>query len=662
MSRPLLVLDGDRLFENGVDTGPLVLTEGQKSKPMVIVERFSGSWVNFHEVPVTETEQQLSEAASRGRGVLCALEGRFQMADTGNANKRVYPNAIWERVFESNSTILERMTAGEMLSELDHPQDGETRLQRVVGRVSKIWRNESNAKEILGRMVIFATESGRQVKAIIDGGGRVGVSSRGQGSVVRMEGLDVVQSDFILETWDVVHNPSTPGAYPSVFPEATKVNSMSHPKITEAQNRFARLRAHASAKLSDDARGLLIAEVTDLRQSLTEASWGPAESPKAVSLAMDVGDFLRDLKEERVLTEARVQTEAKDDDAETDDDAESADDKNKDADDKKDDKEPRPTEADAVEEVLQRLYRVPVGSGLAEAISGARLAYRKYFRIEGPLTKAETAGIAQMVQRSPRVVTASEGKIRGRIRFSKRIDEATLPALVKKHRVNSSGVVVEFTDPALMTRIEKSVFDIPGVSASITWDERDRVVAECVAKYAPLLEAQTVRVLSEAKGTADSKAQLTELSVKLQAAKQLITTLANRTKIAESRLASQGTLLESAYLLIDALTNECREERMTGVVEGICSMNPNVDSLPGVLAKARNLTEAVAMTRKTVTTTHTKLPSLEPTTHAELLDLNEAAAKQREASRVESSNSKASPQMNPLAQGVMQGMRSVGGK
>jgi hypothetical protein len=109
-----------------------------------------------------------------------------------------------------------------MLGEADHPKDGETLLNRAAGKVTKLWRGENNHKELMGRMVIFDTTAGRNLKAIHDGGGRLGVSSRGNGSVVRIDGTDVVQSDYDLQTWDAVYSPSTPGAYPKEVEESTQ--------------------------------------------------------------------------------------------------------------------------------------------------------------------------------------------------------------------------------------------------------------------------------------------------------------------------------------------------------------------------------------------------------------------------------------------------------
>jgi len=217
----MLVLEGTNLFEKGMKVGKLELQEGQTSERFIIVESCPGP---LREVELTEAEKRhlntLSESNGRPNAkVLLTLEGVFQRADTDNANNRVYPNSIWKKVLEKDSKWLKSVQSGDMLGEADHPKDGETLLSRVACMVTDLRRNESADKEILGRVVVFDTAKGRDLKAIHEGGGRLGVSSRGQGSVVRMDGKDVVQEDYDLQTWDVVYNPSTPGAYPSEVTE-----------------------------------------------------------------------------------------------------------------------------------------------------------------------------------------------------------------------------------------------------------------------------------------------------------------------------------------------------------------------------------------------------------------------------------------------------------
>jgi hypothetical protein len=217
----MLVLEGNTIFDKGRPVGKLDLAEGQKSDRFCIVESCPGP---LTEVATTDADLASCKTLMESEGgvqpkILLTLEGVFQRSDTKNANNRIYPESIWKRVFEGGSKWLHSVDDGDMIGEADHPKDGETLMQRAAGRVTKIWRNEDNPKEILGRFVVFNTARGRDLKAIHDGGGRLGVSSRGNGSVVRLEGKDIVQDDYDLQTWDVVYNPSTSGAYPKEVTE-----------------------------------------------------------------------------------------------------------------------------------------------------------------------------------------------------------------------------------------------------------------------------------------------------------------------------------------------------------------------------------------------------------------------------------------------------------
>lgn len=216
----MLILEGrDTLWDKGKKVGKLELVEGERSEKFVIVERSAGP---LREGQLTETEERLVSTLTEGkkdRKVLLTLEGIFQRSDTPNANNRIYPDSIWKKVLEPGSKQLQAILDGDMLGEADHPKDGDTLLRRVACMVTDLRRCTEDKKAILGRIVIFDNAAGRDLKAIHEGGGRLGVSSRGQGSVVRMDGKDVVQQDFQADTWDCVYNPSTPGAYPSEMTE-----------------------------------------------------------------------------------------------------------------------------------------------------------------------------------------------------------------------------------------------------------------------------------------------------------------------------------------------------------------------------------------------------------------------------------------------------------
>lgn len=148
-------------------------------------------------------EYQIVESANGGFRV----EGVFQRSDVENANKRVYPRNVWEKVLADNNTQ-SAMESRAMFGELDHPADGKTSLKRVAHIITDLHLNEDGT--VTGGAEILPTPNGQILKTLFESGVQVGISSRGSGSV--RDGR--VQEDFKLSTFDFVARPSTPGAIP----------------------------------------------------------------------------------------------------------------------------------------------------------------------------------------------------------------------------------------------------------------------------------------------------------------------------------------------------------------------------------------------------------------------------------------------------------------
>lgn len=146
-------------------------------------------------------------------GVLMSVEGTFQRADVKNANKRIYPRNVWDKVL-ADSDVRERLQSRRMLGELDHPQSGATSLSRVSHVVTE--QEMLPTGEIRGRIDVLDTPAGKIASTLFEAGVQLGVSSRGDGSITTESGDSVVQDDFQLETYDLVLKPSTPGAFPRI--------------------------------------------------------------------------------------------------------------------------------------------------------------------------------------------------------------------------------------------------------------------------------------------------------------------------------------------------------------------------------------------------------------------------------------------------------------
>lgn len=139
------------------------------------------------------------------------LSGIMMQGALRNGNGRIYPTSeIAKAVQECQEKI---RTGNFIMGELNHPDSLTINLANVSHAITEIKMSGDNA---IGKMKLLNTPAGQIAKAIIDGGVRLGVSSRGTGNV--NESGDV--ADFSFVTMDIVSTPSAPGAYPNVVSEA----------------------------------------------------------------------------------------------------------------------------------------------------------------------------------------------------------------------------------------------------------------------------------------------------------------------------------------------------------------------------------------------------------------------------------------------------------
>lgn len=162
--------------------------------------------------------QQINESLSQNNGRLI-VTGTLQRADAKNQNGRVYPMELLQREAKkyAQSFIAERRALGE----LDHPDSSVVNLNNVSHNVLEMaW----NGNDLVGKVEVLPTPSGNILKALFQSGIRLGISSRGLGSVkeVMREGNATleVQPDFELIAFDFVSNPSTHGAFLSPVNES----------------------------------------------------------------------------------------------------------------------------------------------------------------------------------------------------------------------------------------------------------------------------------------------------------------------------------------------------------------------------------------------------------------------------------------------------------
>jgi hypothetical protein len=152
-----------------------------------------------------------SKRSERGNPI---VEGILATVEIKNGNGRYYKKDLWEREMDKYSQSIKEKRA---LGELDHPESQIINLKNVSHNISKVWWDGDN---IMGHIEILPTPSGNILKALIESGITVGVSSRGMGSLKENDGVLEVQDDFELLCWDFVSTPSNPGSYMNLVRES----------------------------------------------------------------------------------------------------------------------------------------------------------------------------------------------------------------------------------------------------------------------------------------------------------------------------------------------------------------------------------------------------------------------------------------------------------
>ena len=169
-------------------------------------------------LPFEISAQQINESLNENNGKLI-VSGILQRADAKNQNGRVYPQKILMREAEkyAKTFIRERRALGE----LDHPDSSVVNLQNASHNVTEMhWKG----RNLLGTVEVLGTPAGNILKELFKSGIKLGISSRGLGSVetISEAGGEEVQDDFELIAFDFVSNPSTHGAFMSPMNEGVE--------------------------------------------------------------------------------------------------------------------------------------------------------------------------------------------------------------------------------------------------------------------------------------------------------------------------------------------------------------------------------------------------------------------------------------------------------
>jgi len=155
-----------------------------------------------------EDVEYITEETKDGKKVY-SIKGIFMQADVKNRNGRVYPKEILtNEVIRYNKEFINNKRA---FGELGHPEGPVVNLERVSHMINKLYPDGNN---FIGEAKILDTPYGKIVKNLIDEGAKLGVSSRGMGTLVNKDGANHVKDDFYLATAaDIVADPSAPNAF-----------------------------------------------------------------------------------------------------------------------------------------------------------------------------------------------------------------------------------------------------------------------------------------------------------------------------------------------------------------------------------------------------------------------------------------------------------------
>ena len=164
-------------------------------------KRLLTEWQPFEYSPI------MVEQSRANNGGKIIMSGIIQKADTLNQNGRIYPRDLLAREVENYQKFIRENRA---LGECDHPAASVVELKNA-SHIVRSARMENGV--VYGTVELLNTPSGKILQSLVESGVTLGISSRGVGSTRKQGQHDVVQDDFQLICFDMVSEPSTPGAF-----------------------------------------------------------------------------------------------------------------------------------------------------------------------------------------------------------------------------------------------------------------------------------------------------------------------------------------------------------------------------------------------------------------------------------------------------------------
>lgn len=260
------------------------------------------------------------DEADAGPGGKIKVKGEFAKCGIATENKRVYPEALWNKeIGRLGKALSERRVFGEM----DHPADGRTSLNRASHIVTNLKISKDGL--VVGEAEVLPTEAGKNLAALLASGCKVGVSSRGYGSTKSNDkGEEVVQQDYKLVTFDFVAEPADGDAYPEMQSESKKfvfegvdMNAQEKAEQQKAAE-FARQiesdkRGESNADVREEFARAILDKIVAMKAELREEVRSELMAEPEVAGSKQLIDSLKSLVRPFMLdSETKAALEAKD--------------------------------------------------------------------------------------------------------------------------------------------------------------------------------------------------------------------------------------------------------------------------------------------------------------------------------------------------------------
>jgi len=169
-------------------------------------------------IPLEVNPQIINESIEKNNGKVI-IQGVLQRANTKNQNGRVYSKNILEREINKYMQLIKERRS---LGELDHPDSSIINLSNVSHVITEAhWKGN----DLVGSLEVLNTPSGNILRELLKSDVKIGVSSRGLGSIRESTNGDEVQDDYELICWDCVSNPSVHGAFMNKLYENVNKNT-----------------------------------------------------------------------------------------------------------------------------------------------------------------------------------------------------------------------------------------------------------------------------------------------------------------------------------------------------------------------------------------------------------------------------------------------------